>query len=95
MDRYDEETAYFLDLTVNCDKPVVMVGAMRPATALGADGPLNLYNAVVVASDTNSAKRGVLVAMNDQVLTGRDVMKTNTTGTNLPIPEHWPAGLYL
>ncbi|MGO1239695.1 MAG: asparaginase domain-containing protein, partial [Hafnia alvei] len=42
-----EETAYFLDLTVKCDKPVVMVGAMRPSTAMSADGPFNLYNAVV------------------------------------------------
>lgn len=75
-----EETAYFLNLTVSCDKPVVMVGAMRPATAMSADGPFNLYNAVVVATDANSAGRGVLVAMNDTVLDARDVTKTNTTG---------------
>ncbi|EKN4694201.1 L-asparaginase 2 [Yersinia ruckeri] len=74
-----EETAYFLDLTVQCEKPVVVVGAMRPATAMGADGPLNLYNAVVIASDPQSAKRGVLVAMNDIILDARDVTKTNTT----------------
>ncbi|VEH65002.1 Probable L-asparaginase periplasmic precursor [Rodentibacter pneumotropicus] len=48
-----EETAYFLDLTVKCEKPVVLVGAMRPATEKSADGPLNLYNAVVVATDKN------------------------------------------
>lgn len=88
-----EETAYFLDLTVNCDKPVVMVGAMRPATALGADGPLNLYNAVVVASEADSAKRGVLVAMNDIVLTGRDVVKTNTTSVQtFQSPNTGPLG---
>lgn len=88
-----EETAYFLDLTVKCDKPVVMVGAMRPATALGADGPLNLYNAVVVASDPNSAKRGVLLAMNDTVLTGRDVTKTNTTSVQtFQSPNTGPLG---
>lgn len=75
-----EETAYFLDLTVKCDKPVVMVGAMRPATAMSADGPFNLYDAVVVAADPQSAQRGVLVAMNDTVLDARDVTKTNTTG---------------
>lgn len=63
-----EETAYFLDLTVKCEKPVVLVGAMRPATEKSADGPMNLYNAVVVAVDKKSAGRGVLVAMNDQVL---------------------------
>lgn len=73
-----EETAYFLELTVKCNKPIVMVGSMRPATALSADGPLNLYNAVVVAADKQSAGRGVLVAMNDQVLAARDVTKTNT-----------------
>ena len=74
-----EETAYFLDLTVKCDKPVVMVGAMRPSTSMSADGPFNLYNAVVTAADKASANRGVLVVMNDTVLDGRDVTKTNTT----------------
>ncbi|WP_313668813.1 L-asparaginase 2 [Atlantibacter sp.] len=74
-----EETAYFLDLTVKCNKPVVMVGAMRPSTAMSADGPFNLYNAVITAADPQSANRGVLVAMNDTVLDGRDVTKTNTT----------------
>lgn len=75
-----EETAYFLDLTVKCNKPVVLTGAMRPSTAMSADGPFNLYNAVVTAADPASAGRGVLVAMNDTVLDGRDVTKTNTTG---------------
>ncbi|OOS00671.1 L-asparaginase 2 [Canicola haemoglobinophilus] len=74
-----EETAYFLDLTVKCDKPVVLVGAMRPATEKSADGPLNLYNSVVVAKDKKSAGRGVLVAMNGLVLGARDVTKTSTT----------------
>ncbi|WP_323837367.1 L-asparaginase 2 [Photorhabdus africana] len=74
-----EETAYFLDLTTHCQKPIVMVGAMRPSTALGADGPLNLYNAVVVAGDQASAKRGVLMSMNDAVISGRTVVKMSTT----------------
>lgn len=74
-----EETAYFLDMTVKCEKPVVLVGAMRPATEKSADGPLNLYNSIVVAKDAKSANRGVLVAMNDQVLGARDVTKTSTT----------------
>lgn len=74
-----EETAYFLDLTVKCEKPVVLVGAMRPATEKSADGPLNLYNAVVVATDKKSAGRGVLVAMNNEVLGARDVTKMSTT----------------
>lgn len=74
-----EETAYFLDMTVKCDKTVVLVGAMHPATEKSADGPLNLYNSIVVAKDKKSAKRGVLVAMNDVVLGARDVTKTSTT----------------
>ena len=74
-----EETAYFLDLTVKCEKPVVLVGAMRPSTSMSADGPFNLYNAVITAVDPQSAKRGVLVVMNDTVMDGRDVTKTNTT----------------
>ncbi|MTB67957.1 L-asparaginase 2 [Providencia sp. wls1943] len=74
-----EETAFFLDLTTACKKPIVMVGAMRPSTALGADGPLNLYNAVVLASDKSAGERGVLMAMNDKVIQGRNVMKMSTT----------------
>ncbi|AIR06015.1 L-asparaginase II [Cedecea neteri] len=74
-----EETAYFLDLTVKCNKPVVLVGAMRPSTSMSADGPFNLYNAVVAAVDPQSANRGVMVVMNDTVLDGRDVTKTSTT----------------
>ena len=54
-------------------------GAMRPSTSMSADGPFNLYNAVVTAADKASANRGVLVVMNDTVLDGRDVTKTNTT----------------
>jgi L-asparaginase len=52
-----EETAFFLNLTVKTDKPVVMVGSMRPSTAVSADGPLNLYNAVGVAADPNARGR--------------------------------------
>ena len=74
-----EETAYFLNLTVHSKKPVVMVGAMRPATGMSADGPLNLYNAVVTAADKNAMGRGVMVCMNDIVLDAKDVIKTNTT----------------
>ncbi|PSW07264.1 L-asparaginase 2 [Photobacterium lipolyticum] len=74
-----EETAYFLDLTVKSEKPVVLVGAMRPSTAMSADGPTNLYNAVVTATDEDSKGRGVLVAMNDSVFDARDVTKTSTT----------------
>lgn len=73
-----EETAYFLNLTVKSDKPVVLVGAMRPSTALSADGPLNLYNAVVVAGAKESIGKGVLVAMNGLVLGAESVLKMNT-----------------
>jgi len=75
-----EETSYFLNLVVESPKPVVMTAAMRPSTALSADGPLNLYNAVAVAADPNAIGRGVLVVANDDIHGARDVTKTNTTG---------------
>ena len=74
-----EETAYFLNLTVKSDKPVVMVGSMRPSTAVSADGPLNLYNAVAVAADPRSKGRGVLVVMNDWIHAAHWLTKTSTT----------------
>jgi L-asparaginase len=74
-----EETAYFLDLTVKSKKPVVLVGAMRPGTALSADGPINLYNAVLLAASQDAIGKGVLVALNDQIHAAREVTKTNTS----------------
>ena len=74
-----EETAFFLNLVVKSEKPVVMVGSMRPSTALSADGPLNLYNAVGVAIDPNSRGRGVLVVMNDWIHGAHSLTKTSTT----------------
>ncbi|MEE4384701.1 MAG: type II asparaginase [Pseudomonadales bacterium] len=74
-----EETAYFLNLTVHSRKPVVLTAAMRPATAVSADGPLNLYNAVAVAADPEAAGRGVMVVVNDDVLGARAFTKTHTT----------------
>ena len=71
-----EETAYFLHLTVRTSKPIVVVGSMRPGTALSADGTLNLLNAVTVAGDASARGKGVLVVMNDEIHTGRDVAKT-------------------
>ena len=73
-----EETAYFLHLTVHSSKPIVVVGAMRPATALSSDGPINLLNAVNVAAADNSHGQGVLVLMNDEIYSARDVSKINT-----------------
>jgi L-asparaginase len=74
-----EETAYFLDLTVKSERPVVLVGAMRPSTALSADGPINLYNAVLLAGSKAAIGKGVLVCLNDQINAGREVTKTNTS----------------
>lgn len=74
-----EETAYFLNLVVKSRKPVVLVGAMRPSTALSADGPINLYNAVILAGTPEAVGKGVMVAMNDQIHGARDVSKTNTS----------------
>ena len=74
-----EETGYFLNLVVHSAKPVVLVGAMRPATEISADGPMNLYNAVAVAAHPDSRGRGVLVVANDEIHFAREVSKTNTT----------------
>ncbi len=73
-----EETAYFLHLTVKSAKPVVLIAAMRPSTALSADGPLNLLNAVTVAASEYARGQGVLVAFNNQIHSARDVTKTST-----------------
>jgi L-asparaginase len=74
-----EESAFFLNLTVKTNKPVVMVGSMRPSTAVSADGPLNLYNAVGVAVDPMAKGRGVLVVMNDWIQAAHSLTKTSTT----------------
>jgi L-asparaginase len=74
-----EETAYFLSLVVSSDKPIVLVGSMRPATAIGADGPANLYNAVALASDPQATGRGPLVILNDTIHYAREAQKTHTT----------------
>lgn len=74
-----EETAYFLNLVIHTNKPVVLVGAMRPSTAISADGPINLLNAIALASSPKAAGLGVLVCMNDAILTAFSVSKRNTT----------------
>jgi L-asparaginase len=74
-----EETAYFLNLVIKSDEPVVLVGSMRPSTAVSADGPLNLYNAVGVAADPQAKGRGVLVLMNDWIHGAHSLTKTSTT----------------
>ncbi|CZE49922.1 type II asparaginase [Campylobacter geochelonis] len=77
-----EETAYFLDLVVKSDKPIVLVGAMRNSDSLSADGPLNLFNAVNVAMSKDSVGKGVMVVMNDEIHAAREVTKTNTTSVD-------------
>jgi L-asparaginase len=73
-----EETAYFLHLVLKTKKPVVLTGSMRPSSALSADGPLNIYNAVSVAADREAAGRGVMIVLNDQIHSAHDMTKTNT-----------------
>lgn len=74
-----EETGFLLDLTLPTPKPVVLVGAMRPADAVGADGMRNFANAVKVASDPAAAGRGVMLVMGDAVLAARDARKAATS----------------
>jgi L-asparaginase len=74
-----EETSYFLDLITKSDKPVVMTGSMRPSTAMSADGPLNIYNAVGIAVDPMAKGRGVLVTIDDDIHAAHDVVKMHTT----------------
>ena len=73
-----EETAYFLNLTVKHDRPVVLVGAQRPATAISADGPLNLLNAIRTAASREARGKGALIVMNDEINGARDATKTST-----------------
>ncbi|KAL3461073.1 Asparaginase/glutaminase [Aspergillus heterothallicus] len=73
-----EETAFFLDATVNCEKPIVVVGAMRPATAISADGPYNLLQSVTIAASKEARSRGALVVMNDRIASAYYVTKTNS-----------------
>jgi L-asparaginase len=73
-----EETAFFLDLTVKSSKPVVVVGAMRPATAISADGPMNLLEAVTLAASKDAENRGTMVVLNDRIAPAFYVTKTNS-----------------
>jgi L-asparaginase type II len=89
-----EETAYFLDLTVPGDRPVIVTGAMRPADAIGADGPANLFNAVRAAAAPASRGRGAMILMDDRLFAAREVTKTNTTRVEtFQAPEHGPLAI--
>ncbi len=74
-----EETAYFLNLVVKSNKPVVLVGSMRPSTELSADGPMNVYEGAAVAASPESVGKGVMIVMDDKILSADDALKTLTT----------------
>lgn len=89
-----EETAYFLNLVIQTKKPIILVGAMHPATSLGADGPLNLYNAVTVASLKEAKNKGVLVIVGENIFSARDITKTHTINVSaLSSTNSGPIGL--
>jgi glutamin-(asparagin-)ase len=88
-----EETSFFLNLVVHTEKPIVVVGSMRPGTAMSADGMLNLYNAVVLAGSPSARGKGVLVAMNDDILTGRDAAKRVNIKTSAFASAWGPLGM--
>ncbi|MCA3182738.1 asparaginase [Cupriavidus sp. EM10] len=88
-----EETAMFLHLTQPCPVPVVITAAMRPATSLSADGPLNLLDAVRVAASADARGKGVLVVLNQQIHAGRDVTKAHTSAVDAFVsPATGPLG---
>ncbi|WP_394063333.1 asparaginase [Alcaligenes sp. WGS1538] len=89
-----EESAFFLHLTLKTRKPVVLTAAMRPASALSADGPLNLHNAVLAACAPQAQGQGVLVLLNDQIHSARFLSKQHTTQTSaFGSPDAGPLGL--
>lgn len=87
-----EETAYFLNLVVKSDKPVIVVGAMRRPYSLGADGPANLYNAVAIASSPQAKGKGVLVTLNAEIHSARDVTKSSFNLDAFKAPDFGPLG---
>jgi len=89
-----DETPYFLNLTVKSNKPVVFTASMRPATAISADGPMNLLEAVTVAADPDAKGRGVMVVLNDRIGAARFMTKTNaTTVDTFKAPEEGYLGI--
>lgn len=89
-----EETAYFLNLTVKTDKPVVLTGSMRPSSAISADGPMNLYEAVCTAAADTAKGHGVLVVFSDRIYSARNVIKTSTYHvTAISAGEMGPIGM--
>ena len=91
-----EETAWFLHLVLPPGKPVVLTAAMRPASALSADGPMNLLQAIAVAASPAAHGKGVLVVLNDTIFAGADIVKTHTRALDaIRAPERGPLGTVL
>lgn len=89
-----EETAYFLNLVAKTDKPIVFTGAMRPSTAMSADGPRNIYNAVACAVAPESKGKGVMIVMDDNIIGADDVLKSHTLSTAaFKNPNYGPLGI--
>ncbi|MDP8034284.1 asparaginase [Pasteurella atlantica] len=89
-----EETAYFLELSIDTDIPITITGAMRSSNELGSDGLVNLQNAILVALSPESVGRGVLVVMNDEIHNAKFVTKTHTTNVaTFQTPTFGPCGL--
>jgi L-asparaginase len=89
-----EETAYFLDLTARTDIPIVVTGAMRSSNELGADGPYNLISSVKVAASDEAKGKGVLVVLNDEIHTAKNVTKTHTSNiATFQSPQYGPIGI--
>ncbi|WAA13785.1 asparaginase [Fervidibacillus halotolerans] len=89
-----EETAYFLELTVNTDKPIILTGAMRSSNEVGADGLYNFLTSVRTAIQDHAAKKGVLVVMNDEIHTAKNVTKTHTSNVStFQSPQLGPIGI--
>lgn len=91
-----EETAFFLDITAQFDKPVVVVGAMRPATAISADGPLNLLQATALAASPDACCRGVMIVLNDRIHSAFYTSKTHANSLDtFQAPEQGSLGFFL
>lgn len=85
------QTAYFLNLVVRSRKPIILVGSMRPSTSISADGPLNLYNGVALASSKKARNHGTMVLLNDNIYLARDVRKSHTTNAASFIDDNFGA----
>ncbi|WP_110112993.1 asparaginase [Bacillus sp. CGMCC 1.16541] len=89
-----EETAYFLDLTIQTDIPIVLTGAMRSSNEIGSDGPHNFISSLRVAISDEARGKGVLVVMNDEIHTAKNVTKTHTSNVaTFQSPQYGPIGI--